>query len=461
MGLFLNHIIKLFGEPVYPTLLDKDSPLGRICTDSRKLQNGDFYIPLRGENFDGHDFLVDVYAQGAQASLVEKKSHAFIPKGLQYWIVEDTLRAYQQIALLHRRDLGVPVIAVTGSTGKTTTKELIRGVLEPIGEILATSNNNNNDIGVPLTLFGGSKIHSAIVLEMGMRGLGEIQRLSFCSEPDVAVITNIGSAHIGRLGSRENIAIAKSEIISSLNPNGVVIIPANEPLLESVLADKWSGRLVRVSIDDSNSTRSHSNLRKDDLVGKLNLERGIIVVDEYILNLPLEGRHNAINFLLALAVAKEFDISFDKIKQLEVDLPFGRSKFHKIGGVTILDETYNSSPEAVKASLELLISQPGRHFAALGKMLELGDQSISLHKQVAQWVVDFEVDGLIVISDGPEIDEMSLIAKRLPCFQVVSTLEEASFYLSSWLNSGDTLLIKGSRELALDKLLPILQDVLS
>ena len=211
MTLRIQQLIDLWGEP-QGAVVNPDQPVGTVCTDSRQLKAGDFFVPLVGERFDGHRFLEQLPALGGQGAVVSLDWTAPLPSGLLHWRVDDTLAAYQQLALLHRRQLGLPLVAVTGSAGKTTTRELIRAVLAPLGAIQASDGNNNNDIGVPLTVLGAGSDHAALVIEMGMRGPGEIARLSRCTEPDVAVITNIGTAHIGRLGSREAIATAKCEI---------------------------------------------------------------------------------------------------------------------------------------------------------------------------------------------------------------------------------------------------------
>ena len=232
MTLQLAQLAELWGPPVLKNGQHPDLTvaMGPVCTDSRELQAGALFIPLRGERFDGHTFLERASELGAQAALVASDWDQPLPDGLLHWRVENTLWAYQQLATLHRRQLAAGVVAVTGSAGKTTTRELIRAVLRPLGAVQASISNNNNDVGVPLTLMGAEPQHRAVVVEMCLRGLGEIERLSRCAEPDIAVITNIGTAHIGRLGSRAAIATAKCEITAALAPRGVVVIPAGDAL---------------------------------------------------------------------------------------------------------------------------------------------------------------------------------------------------------------------------------------
>ncbi len=336
-----------------PVRVDPAAPVGPICTDSRQLQGGELFVPLVGERFDGHGFLAQAAALGVQAAVVQRGRAGDVPPGLLHWLVDDTLDAYQQLALLHRRQLAAPVVAVTGSAGKTTTRELIRAALRPLGPVMASSGNENNDIGVPLTLLKAGPEHRAVVVEMGMRGLGEIDRLSRTAEPDVAVITNIGTAHIGRLGSREAIATAKCEITSQLKPDGLLVIPAGDPLLEQAIQAVWSGRVQRVAL------AGDPGVDQADLLGELDETNDLLSVRGECIRLPLAGRHNARNLLLALAVAQELGVGLPALAELDVEVPGGRNRRLQLGGLSVLDETYNASPEAVLAALELLAASAG------------------------------------------------------------------------------------------------------
>ncbi|WP_390128371.1 UDP-N-acetylmuramoyl-tripeptide--D-alanyl-D-alanine ligase [Synechococcus sp. HIMB2401] len=446
MTLTLRQLLDAWGTPQGGSF-EPDALVGRVCTDSRQLQADDFFVPLVGERFDGHHFLAQLPEHKVQAAVVSRSWTEPLPSGLLHWRVDDTLLAYQQLALLHRRALAKPLVAVTGSAGKTTTRELIRAALAPLGAIQASEGNNNNDVGVPLTVLGASAADAALVIEMGMRGPGEIERLSRCTEPDFAVITNIGTAHIGRLGSREAIAAAKCEITAGLHPKGTVVIPAGDPLLESALAAVWSGRVLRVRLADDPEVES-------DLVGDVTGDQLLIGADR--LPLQLEGRHNARNMLLAVAVADQLGVSRKALQAMQVTVPGGRNCRLQQGGLTLLDETYNASPEAVLAALELLAAQPGRRFAVLGTMLELGDRSLELHQEVAARAVQLGLDGLVLVDGGEEGKAMAEVAAPLPHLQLVSHPEEAAAPLAAWLNSGDVLLLKASRGVALERLIPLL-----
>jgi UDP-N-acetylmuramoyl-tripeptide--D-alanyl-D-alanine ligase len=462
--MLLSRLIERWGAPI-GAAVDPDQPLGPVCTDSRQLAAGALFVPLVGERFDGHAFLPEAARLGAQAALVQRGRQAGLPSNLAAWLVDDSLAAYQELGRLWRQELRTPVVAVTGSAGKTTTRELIRAVLAPLGPVLASSGNENNDVGVPLTLLKAGPEHRAVVVEMGMRGLGEIDRLSRCAEPDIAVITNIGTAHIGRLGSRAAIATAKCEITAGLRPDGLVVIPAGDPLLEQSLARVWSGRVVRVALAGSGSGSAEAASPAPaadpwppaDSVGQLEADGTVLRLGEARIPLPLEGEHNARNLLLALAVAQELGLPASRLGALEVALPGGRSRRQSIGGITVLDETYNASPEAVLAALALLQRQPGRRFAVLGTMLELGDQSLALHRQVAERARELELDGLVIVDGGPEGEAMLAAAAGLPRLRRVSSPAEAAPVLRQWLAPGDQLLLKASRGVALEQLIPLLE----
>ena len=498
MAVRLDLLLALWGEPWGP-LPDAiaGEPIQSISTDSRGDLKGALFVPLVGERFDGHRFLEPALAQAA-AAVVERDRlepaavQALAERlGRPIWPVGDTLLAYQQLAGLWRQALAAPVVAVTGSAGKTTTRELIRAALAPLGPVVASSGNDNNDIGVPLTLSKAGESTAALVVEMGMRGLGEIERLSRCAQPDLAVITNIGTAHIGRLGSREAIAQAKCEITAALRADGLVVIPAGDPLLERALAAVWSGRVRRVALADE-LAGFDSSLPPADLIGTLEGPGDGVVAgpgadpvasacnqprlrlqDGNVLQLPLEGRHNARNLLLAVAVAEELGVRRQALHALEVAVPGGRSRRLRIGGIEVLDETYNASPEAMLAALELLAdtatdpnpdggsAPPHRRYAVLGTMLELGDQSLALHRQVAVRARELGLDGLVIVAPGDEGDAMLAGAAGLARLVRVDTPAEATEPLADWLAPGDLLLLKASRGVALEQLLPLLAAALA
>jgi UDP-N-acetylmuramoyl-tripeptide--D-alanyl-D-alanine ligase len=477
MTLLLDPLLALWGEPLGDPARRPIS-LAAVSTDSRADLAGALFVPLVGERFDGHRFLEAALARGAAAAVAQRdrltpdQLEIVSALGQPLWLVEDTLLAYQELARLWRRSLGAPVVAVTGSAGKTTTRELIRAALASLGPVVASSGNENNDVGAPLTLLKADATSRALVVEMGMRGLGEIERLSRCAEPDVAVITNIGTAHIGRLGSREAIATAKCEISAALRPDGLVVIPAGDPLLEAALAAGWSGRVRRVALADDELA---PGTPAADLVGELvghgstdhrssdnETAQRLELAGLPPISLPLAGRHNARNLLLALAVAQELGVEPAALADLAVEVPGGRSRLLQLGGVTVLDETYNASPEAMLAALDLLAAQPlaagAARYAVLGTMLELGESSLALHRRVAERARSLGLDGLVIVDGAAEGVAMLEAAAGLERVVRVAQPEQALEPLLSWLRPGDALLLKASRGVALERLLPLLKE---
>ncbi|MFN5748536.1 MAG: UDP-N-acetylmuramoyl-tripeptide--D-alanyl-D-alanine ligase, partial [Pseudanabaena sp.] len=351
-----------------------------IVSDSRKLKTGELFVALTGENFDGHGFVAAAIAQGAVAAIVSHewaKSEA--AKGLPVLAVRNTLTAYQDLARWWRTQFQQPVISVTGSVGKTTTKEIIASMLacyvSPHKQVHKSQANHNNDIGVAQTLLAiAPEQHDFVVVEMGMRGLGEIERLARTALPTVSVITNVGTAHIGRLGSREAIAQAKCELLAETPTDGTAILNASNPLLLEMASKVWQGKTITYG------------LGVGDINGELIGDR--LQVGNLTWDLPLPGRHNALNFLAGLAVLKALNLDWQQTTQGigKLDLPFGRAQLYQLPhDVVILDETYNASPEGMLAALRQLSDMPAkRHWVVLGTMKELGEMSTQLHRQVGQ-----------------------------------------------------------------------------
>ena len=426
-------------------------PSRGINTDSRRLLAGEVFLALRGENFDGHHYLTEAAARGACAAIVDATAAPYHPP-LPLLPVANTHRAYQDLARAWRRQLGLPLVAVTGSAGKTTTRELIKALLAPLGTIHASQGNENNAVGVPRTILGADKAVVAMVVEMAMRGPGEIAELSRCAEPDLAVITNIGSAHIGRLGSREAIAAAKCEITTALAGTGVVVIPAGDHLLEAVLAARWHGAVHRVALEDDPLP---SHLPPADRCGQL--KGNALHFGGRRWHVPLPGAHQARNLMLALACAQHLGVTPENHHLAQVRLPGGRARQLMVGSITIWDETYNASPEAVMATTDMVAEQQGRHFAVLGPMLELGSFAMAWHQRIGEHVGRRGFDGLVVVDDGPLGNALAAGAGQgLPVVQVDEP-QAALSHLLAWLKPGDHLLLKASRGVALERLIPLLQ----
>ncbi|TVQ45403.1 MAG: UDP-N-acetylmuramoyl-tripeptide--D-alanyl-D-alanine ligase [Gloeocapsa sp. DLM2.Bin57] len=416
-----------------------------ICTDSRCLEPDQAFLALKGENFNGHDFLDVAVSKGASVIIVDKLVSVSLLKQIPQFIVENTLEAYQEIALWWRNQLPIPIIAVTGSVGKTTTKELIAGVLSTQGEVLKTHANQNNEIGVPKTLLELEVKHDYGVIEMAMRARGEIALLTKIARPNIGVITNVGTAHIGRLGSTEAIAQAKCELLAQMSPEAIAILNYDNPRLIKTARAVWQGKTVTFGLEGG------------DVQGEL-INPDKLRVDGLEFPLPLPGRHNALNYLAALAVAKVLGIDLQPLTQgLIINIPKGRAKtYHLEPDIVILDETYNAGLESMEAALEMLKQSPGqRHIAVLGTMKELGDYSLEFHHRVGEKVKQLGIQCLCILADEPATEAIALGATGVET-EIFRNHQELLNYLQGLIIPGDRLLFKASRSVQLDR---VVQDL--
>ncbi len=426
-----------------------------ISIDSRTLLKNDLFIAIEGKNFDGHSFLPNVLDKGVKSVVIKKGMQRLLPSNFPYWIVNDTLEAFQKLALLKRKKLNIPIVAITGSVGKTTTKEMIGGVLNRLGRIKLSHANFNNEIGVGLTILATDIEDKALVLEMGMRGLGQIENLSKYSEPDIAVITNIGTAHIGLLGSKKNITYAKCEICKYLNPKGVVIIPANDLFLEKTLKEVWKGRIVKVKLlnieDKKESFKKDNNFR-----GFYNPSNKTIVIEENIFEISFEGFHNASNFLFAYAVAKELGVDFASFNKFDFAILGGRNKILKSLKTTIYDESYNASPESVKACIKTLLEKPRNKFFIFGSMKELGEESEKYHKEIFNLINNSDIAKCLFICDKKNEKIYTNYLKDKKKFLVLNDIKDVPKEINKSTKRGDSILIKGSRCWQLEKIIELI-----
>lgn len=424
-----------------------------ITTDTRCLQAGEVFLALRGENFDGHAFMAQAAAKGAIAAIVDQRFsltdwQADQPDHpLPILQVADTLQAYQAIAHWWRNQFTLPVIAVTGSVGKTTTKELIAAVLSQQGTVLKSQANHNNEIGVPKTLLELGAEHTFAVVEMGMRARGEIALLTQVARPDVAVITNVGTAHIGRLGSELAIAQAKCELLAEMPSTSTAILNQDLPLLMQTAATVWQGTTLTYGLEGG------------DLHGQLT-DSNTLDVTGLTLPLPLPGRHNALNYLAALAVAKVLGLDWSPFAQgLTVALPAGRAQRYELpNDVVLLDETYNAGLESMLASLHLLSQTSGkRRIAVLGTMKELGERSPELHQRVGVAARELKLDRLLILAEPTEANAMAAGAAPLlsECFSSHAAVVDR---LQTLVQSGDRILFKASRAVGLDQVVNQFRD---
>ena len=422
-----------------------------ISLDSRTILNRELFIAIKGTNFDGHNFLNEVIKKGGKAVVIKDGMQNLLPNKFPFWTVPDTLEAFQKLALFKRRKLNIPVVGITGSVGKTTTKEMMGEVLKQLGKIKLSQLNFNNEIGVGLTILDSDLKDKTLILEMGMRGLGQIENLSKFSEPDIAVITNIGSSHIGILGSKENITNAKCEITKHLNPKGVVIIPANDLLLEETLKKNWNGRIIKVELIDRN--QKAQSINKSNLQGFFNRSNNSVIIEDKIFEISFQGFHNAFNFLFVYAVAKEFGIEFKNTNKFNFVSLNGRNKILKSTKTTIYDETYNASPESVKACIDNLLDNPNNHFLIFGSMQELGNKSKKYHKYLFDFINRSDIKKCIFICDKNEEIYYADYLKKSTKFLFLNEINKVGETINKYTKKGDIILIKGSRCWQLEKVI--------
>lgn len=418
-----------------------------ITTDTRDISENALFIALAGERFDGHEFVEQAIASGAIAAVVDRGK--YLPH-LPCLPVADTLAAYQALGRWWRTQQPARIVAITGSVGKTTTKELIAAALGNQGQVHKTQANYNNDIGVPKTLLQLQPDHRFGVVEMGMRGPGEIARLARLVVPDVAVITNVGTAHIGRLGSEQAIAHAKCELLAELPAQSTAVLNYDNARLMTTAKPLWAGRTISFGLEGG------------DVQGHL-LNSETLMVQGVELPLPLPGRHNALNLLAAIAVMQALDLDWRVLSAgLNVDLPSGRARRMVLSDdIVLLDETYNAGAESMTAALHLLAETTGqRRIAVLGTMKELGEQSVALHRQIGRVVSQLGLDRLLTLADPPEA---LALAEGATGVETVAFTDHGTLsqHLLETLQPGDRVLLKASRSVALDRVVDQLTQTLN
>ena len=452
MDFSVHDVNKILGNiKNWDNLTNQFQSFKNISLDSRTILNCELFIAIKGTNFDGHNFLNEVIKKGGKAVVIKDGMQNLLPNKFPFWTVPDTLEAFQKLALFKRRKLNIPVVGITGSVGKTTTKEMMGEVLKQLGKIKLSQLNFNNEIGVGLTILDSDLKDKTLVLEMGMRGLGQIENLSKFSEPDIAVITNIGSSHIGILGSKENITNAKCEITKHLNPKGVVIIPANDLLLEETLKKNWNGRIIKVELIDRN--QKAQSIKKSNLQGFFNRSNNSVMIEGKIFEISFQGFHNAFNFLFVYAVAKEFGIEFKNTNKFNFVSLNGRNKILKSTKTTIYDETYNASPESVKACIDNLLDNPNNHFLIFGSMQELGNKSKKYHKYLFDFINRSDIKKCIFICDKNEEIYYEDYLKKSTKFLFLNEINKVGETINKYTKKGDFILIKGSRCWQLEKVI--------
>lgn len=426
-----------------------------VTTDSRNVAPGALFFALRGERYDGHDFVNDALAKGAAGAVVSRMVSLEFPEA-PILLVPDVLAALGELAGYVRRKTGVFVVGITGSTGKTSTKDMIASVLGVRYQVLSTRGNLNNEIGVPLTLLGLEPRHRVAVVEMAMRGAGEIAALARISSPNAAVITNIGETHLERLGSVRAIAQAKGEILDYIPPEGFAVLHEESPFMRDQ-AKRCRGRVIFFGAGSNATVR---------LVGYSPTNGGCkfrVLADgsEEDYFLPAPGYHNALNALAAITVAREMGLNPADIREglRCVRLSEMRLEIKKCGSLTVINDAYNANPASMRAALAVLREVAGsrRRVAVLGDMLELGQRARDAHREVGAGAAE-SADTIVAVGDLARGIVGGAVAAGLPPEQAVTCpdAEAAVAVLKEILRGDEVVLVKASRGMHLEKVVEAL-----
>lgn len=429
-----------------------------VSIDSRTIKKGELFVAIKGARFDGHDFVPEVIKNGAWGALVDcselQTKYASLGGLRNILPVKDTIFALQEMSQMHRKKFAIPVIGITGSNGKTTTKEMLASILKQRGPVLKNEGNLNNHIGVPLTLLKLDAHHKSAAVEMGMSALGEINTLARLVSPDVGVITNIGPAHLEFLGTMDIVAQAKAELLGNLKTDGTAVLNADDRYF-TTLKNKYDGRVLSFGIENKADV-SVSAIRQGKNFTDMTIEANDTRVD---MRLPAVGKHNIYNALAAAAAATAVGMPLEAVKYgLEDFSPVAmRSELKQVKGRTVLADYYNANPGSVKAALETLISlRAGRKsVAVLGDMLELGDTAAGAHREVGRTVAHLGVDVLITMGSLAIYINEGALEAGMPKDRVIAagSHAEAAALLKEWSKNGDAVLIKGSRGMKMEKIL--------
>jgi UDP-N-acetylmuramoyl-tripeptide--D-alanyl-D-alanine ligase len=431
----------------------EETTITSVGTDSRTAIPQELFVALRGERFDGHQFIEAAQARGASAALVETVSPQW--RSFPHIQVENSLGALQRLARAYRAELSLRVIGITGSNGKTSTKEMVAAVLAEKYAVTKTEGNLNNHIGVPLSILRADRSHQVAIWEFGMNHPGEIPVLVEIAKPGYGLITNIGVAHIEFLGSREAIAREKAVLAENIPSTGVVVLNADDEFSDWIAA-RCSARVIRAGIENGTVQARPVVHRVDGEEFTLSDETG-----EVPAFLPVPGEHMIRNAAQAAAIGRALGLSLAQCAAglAKTVIPGGRFRIEKLGKVLVINDAYNANPDSVIAALRTVAKLPvkGRRIAALGYMGELGEQSLSGHERVGSAAAENGFDLLIAVGERAKPIASASFKAGLDQTRTVATQAEAADALADFLEPGDLLLVKGSRSAAMDRIIEQLE----
>src|SRR5437588_2747691 len=422
---------------------NREATLSRISTDSRTLQTGDLFVPLRGENFDGHKFIEQAVERGAAGAMVDDKWSGNAPENFALIRVADTLAGYQTLAANYRASLPIKVIVITGSNGKTSTKDFVAATLARKFRVTKTEGNFNNHVGLPQTMLAANRDDEIAVWEIGMNHPGEIAALAKLAAPDVAIITNVGIAHLEFMGSREAIAEEKGALAEAVTANGTLIVNAEDAFSDAI-AKRTRAKIVLAGIENG-SVRA-TDISQHSTGSEFTILEG---AHRCRAQLPVPGIHMVQNAMLAVAAGRVFGLSLEEcaVGLASTPLTKARLQIREINGIQFLDDSYNANPDSMKAALQTLVEldNDGKRIAVLGEMRELGSETERGHEEVGEAAAGFGIDHLIGIGEMGAIMARAAEKAGLEKTATVGSTSEAANLLLEIAAPGDLVLIKGSR----------------
>lgn len=429
--------------------LSADAVFNRVSTDTRYIQPGDLFVALKGDSFDGLHYVPEATEKGASAVVVSTVAETSIPQLL----VSDTRLAYGLIARQNRRRFNGTVVAITGSSGKTTTKEMLAAILAECGAVVATKKNLNNEVGVPLTLLEIEASHQYAVIELGASAVGDIKYLAQFAEPNIAVVTNAMPVHIEGFGNIQSVAKTKGELFESLSDSGIAIVNRDDRFFEQWQRQAGDAKVVTFSRDDSAADCFARNI----VVDKTGVTHFSLCYQSEAcrIDLGLLGLHNVTNAIAAAAAAISAGADLRQVKKgLEKVRPVnGRLNSISLDRLTVIDDTYNASPDSVRAAIDVLERFSGHRCLVLGTMAELGPEAEKLHEEVAAYARDKKIDQFVAVGEFAELMAVCFGGSAAAYPNMDKLLEGMDVFLAS-----ESVLVKGSRSAQMERVVQALVD---